>query len=318
MGDHLVINWQAGMAAASSSTHHHLVLNNSVKIARLGLGTFRSKGEEVKSAVLHALRSGYSQIDTASVYRNEVEIGQALKESGVARENIFLTSKVSPYEQGYDNAIEAVGQILERLGTEYLDLCLIHWPGAAKLELRSEKNKELRHETWRALERLYLEKKCRAIGVSNFTQQHLECLLSVCAVRPSVNQVEMHPYLIQKPLREYCQRNEILVQAYSPLGVGNLLADPVVCDIASLRKRTPAQILLRWGVQHNVVVLPKSVKKERIQENAAIFDFVLSDEEMDRLDGLDQSHHFCWSPNEDVDQCRPLNIHTGITLMRVV
>ncbi|KAL2643359.1 hypothetical protein R1flu_010946 [Riccia fluitans] len=294
MGDS-VINWHSGVP---SSTTHHLLLNNSVKIPRLGLGTFRSKGEEVKSAILWALRSGYSQVDTASVYKNEVEIGQALKDSGIPRENIFVTSKVSPYEQGFDNALEAVCQILERLGTEYLDLCLIHWPGAAKLELRSEKNKELRHETWKALEKLYLEKKCRAIGVSNFTQQHLECLLSSgCVVKPSVNQVEMHPYLIQKPLRDFCRHNEILLQAYSPLGVGSLLADPVVCEIASSRQRTPAQILLRWGLQHNVVVLPKSVKKDRIVENAAIFDFVLSNEEMARLDSLDCSHHFCWSPD---------------------
>ncbi|OAE28323.1 hypothetical protein AXG93_2490s1130 [Marchantia polymorpha subsp. ruderalis] len=233
----------------------HLSLNNAVTIPRLGLGTHRSTGEDVKAAVLWALQSGYRHIDTASIYKNETEIGQAVRDSGVARESLFITSKVSPYEQGFECALASVGNILQRLDCGYLDLCLIHWPGAAKLKLQSEKNRELRQETWRALEKLYDERKCRAIG------------------------------------------KDIVVEAYSPLGVGNLLTDPVVCEIAARRQRTPAQILLRWGLQQNVVVLPKSVKKERIKENIDVFGFSLSDEEMATLNGLDRNHHFCWSPD---------------------
>ncbi|BBN00663.1 2,5-diketo-D-gluconate reductase A [Marchantia polymorpha subsp. ruderalis] len=275
----------------------HLSLNNAVTIPRLGLGTHRSTGEDVKAAVLWALQSGYRHIDTASIYKNETEIGQAVRDSGVARESLFITSKVSPYEQGFECALASVGNILQRLDCGYLDLCLIHWPGAAKLKLQSEKNRELRQETWRALEKLYDERKCRAIGVSNFTVQHLEGLLSTCAIKPAVNQVEMHPYLTQASLRDFCTQKDIVVEAYSPLGVGNLLTDPVVCEIAARRQRTPAQILLRWGLQQNVVVLPKSVKKERIKENIDVFGFSLSDEEMATLNGLDRNHHFCWSPD---------------------
>ncbi|KAJ7513876.1 hypothetical protein O6H91_23G017900 [Diphasiastrum complanatum] len=286
-----------GMSSSDTSTFY-LTLHNSVVIPRLGLGTFRSRGEQAKSSVLWALQSHYCLIDTASIYKNEAEIGQALRDSGLERDKVFITSKISPFEHGYDSALLAVGKILERLDCGYLDLCLIHWPGAAKLDVKSEENAVRRTETWQALEDMYKQGKCRAIGVSNYTKHHLEGLLSACTIRPMVNQVELHPYLPQTLLRKYCTENNIVVQAYSPLGCGNLLSDPLVSALAARYNRTPAQILLRWGIQHDVVVLPKSVRKDRIQQNAEIFYFLLSKDDMECLDGLDRNHHFCWSSEE--------------------
>lgn len=284
----------------TSATHlKHIPLANGVLIPRLGLGTFRARDEDVRKAVQCALQCGYNHIDTASIYKNEVEIGEAVRASGIERDRLFITSKISPFEQGFEKATQAVNNILDRLGLSYLDLCLIHWPGAAKLDTKSSKNSELRSETWRALEQFYKEGKCRAIGVSNYTVKHLEELISSCEIKPMVNQVEVHPWLAQSQLRGVCNLHGVVVQAYSPLGVGSLLNNSTVQTIASKCKRSPAQVLLRWGIQNELVVLPKSVHEEYIVENGDIFSFSLSDNDMASLNGLDRGHHFCWSA-EDV------------------
>ncbi|CAI5494591.1 unnamed protein product [Closterium sp. Naga37s-1] len=195
-------------------------LASGTSIPRLALGTFKAKGGEVKEAVKAALAAGYRHIDTASVYKNEAEIGEAIREYGIAREEVFITSKASPYEHGFQQALAACAASLERLQTDYLDLYLLHWPGVAKLDRASEKNAEIRLESWRALEQLQREGKCRAIGVSNFTAAHLDHLMTNSAAPPAVNQVEVHPLLTQQPLRAYCAERGICVAAYSPLGCG--------------------------------------------------------------------------------------------------
>lgn len=273
----------------------HIPLANGVLIPRLGLGTFRARDDNVRKAVLCALQCGYTHIDTASIYKNEVEIGEAVRSSGIERASLFITSKVSPFEQGFEKATQAVNNILDRLGLFYLDLCLIHWPGAAKLDTKSIQNSKLRSETWRALEQFYKQGKCRAIGVSNYTEKHLNELISSSEIKPMVNQVEVHPWLTQTQLRNFCNLHGIVVQAYSPLGVGSLLKDSTVQGVASKCKRSPAQVLLRWGIQNDMVVLPKSVHQEYIVENGDIFGFSLSVEDMASLNSLDRGHHFCWS-----------------------
>jgi diketogulonate reductase-like aldo/keto reductase len=187
---------------------------------RLGLGTFKAKGNEVKKAVQWALQCGYRLIDTASIYKNEVEIGEAVRDANIKRHELFICSKVSPFEHGFEEATQAVNKILDRLGFTYLDLCLIHWPGAAKVDVKSRQNSKLRGETWHALEQLYKQGKCRAIGVSNYNEQHLTELLSSCEIKPMVNQVEVHPWFAQVNLRRMCALHDIVIQAYSPLGCG--------------------------------------------------------------------------------------------------
>ncbi|KAG0575524.1 hypothetical protein KC19_5G010000 [Ceratodon purpureus] len=291
--------WKMAEMITSATRLTHITLANGVVMPRLGLGTFRARDEDVRKAVLCALQCGYTHIDTASIYKNEVEIGETVRASGIERDKLFITSKVSPYEQGFEKATQAVNNILDRLGFSYLDLCLIHWPGAAKLDTKSNKNSKLRSETWRALEQFYKQGKCRAIGVSNYTEKHLDELISSCEIKPMVNQVEVHPWLAQPQLRTVCNQHGVVVQAYSPLGVGSLLRDSTVQTVASNCKRSPAQVLLRWGIQNDLVVLPKSVHEEYIVENQDIFSFSLSDEDMASLNSLDRGHHFCWSA-EDV------------------
>ncbi|GBG84707.1 hypothetical protein CBR_g39083 [Chara braunii] len=275
-----------------------LRLVNGVEMPRVGLGTFRMRGNEAKSAVQWALEAGYRHVDTASIYKNESEIAWAIKESGLPREVVFITSKVSPLEQGYEAAMAAFAATCSRLDTAYLDLYLIHWPGVAKMHVKSERNGQLRADTWRALEDLYRQGRCRAIGVSNYTDYHLRELLSSCHVRPMVNQVELHPMLTQHQLGALCCENAVQIEAYSSLGCGELLRHPVVIEISAKYKRTPAQVLLRWGLQHGHVVIPKSVSKERIFRNFDLFDFEIQDVDMAALNELNEDRHFCWNPNE--------------------
>lgn len=263
---------------------------------RLGLGTFKARSEEARKATLWALEAGYTHIDTASIYKNEEEIGNACREAELDRKKLFITSKVSPYEQGYEKAMAACNKSLERLGMDYLDLCLIHWPGVAKQDIKSELNQSVRLETWRALEQLYREGKCRSIGVSNYTSSHLRELLLSCQIPPMVNQVEVHPYLTQESLRKTCKEMGIQVVAYASLGCGELLKDPLVISTASHYGRTPSQILLRWGLERDLVVIPKSLRREKIFENADIFDWSIGDTCLIPLDNLNQKKHFCWSP----------------------
>ena len=257
-----------------------ILLNNGVAMPRLGLGVWQAKdGHEVENAVSVALEAGYRLIDTAAVYGNEAGVGKAIKSSNIPREQLFITTKVWNADQGYDQTLAAFDKSLERLGLDYVDLYLIHWPVPAK---------DLYIETWRALEKLYSEGRVKAIGVSNFTVEHLERLMNESTIVPAVNQIELHPYLTQAPLREFCQQNDIVVESYSPLSGagGGLLNDPVLEDLAQKYGKSPAQIVIRWHLQNDLIVIPKSVTPERIQQNIDVFDFQLDSDDMAAIDNL--------------------------------
>ena len=253
-------------------------LHNGVKMPWVGLGVFKvTEGEEVVQSVKAAIKNGYISIDTAAIYKNEEGVGQAIKESGVPREELFITSKVWNSDQGYESTLAAFETSLNKLGLDYLDLYLIHWPGKNKYK-----------ETWKALEKLYKDGRVRAIGVSNFLVHHLEDLISTAEINPMVNQVEFHPHLTQKELLAYCKKEGIQMEAWSPLKQGQLLNEPVLEYLAHKYNKSVAQVILRWDLQHGVVTIPKSIKEHRIIENADIFDFELSAEDMDKIDGLNQ------------------------------
>lgn len=253
-------------------------LHNGVKMPWFGLGVFKVKeGSEVVESVKAALKNGYKSIDTAAVYKNEEGVGQALKEAGVAREELFITTKVWNSEQGYESTLQAFETSLEKLGLDYLDLYLIHWPVAGKYK-----------ETWKALEKLYKDGRVRAIGVSNFHVHHLKDLMADAEIKPMVNQVEYHPNLAQTELLEFCKAEGIQMEAWSPLKQGELLSEPTIVEIAEKHGKSPAQIILRWDLQNGVVTIPKSIKEHRIIENADSFDFELSTEDMDRLNSLNK------------------------------
>lgn len=253
-----------------------VMLPGGAAMPRFGLGTYKSaEGAEVETAVAAALGLGYRLIDTASLYANEAGIGRAVTASGVPRAEVFLTSKVWNDEQGYDGTLAACERSLERLGTSYLDLYLVHWP-------RPETP-----ETWRAMERLLAEGTVRAIGVCNHLEHHLELLLETASVQPMVNQYEFHPRLQQPSLKRYCEDHGIVVQAWAPLMRGGVADIPEVVEIAQRHVKTPAQVTLRWILERGVVTIPKSVHAERIAENADIFDFALTAEELRAIDALD-------------------------------
>ncbi len=244
----------------------------------LGLGVYKVEdGSEVIEAVKTAIQNGYRSIDTAALYGNEEGVGQAIKESGVPRQELFITTKVWNSDQGYDSTLQAFETSLNKLGLDYLDLYLIHWPGKDKYK-----------ETWKALEKLYKDGRVRAIGVSNFKIHHLEDLMSSAEIKPMVNQVEYHPHLTQKELLAFCQREGIQLEAWSPLKQGQLLNDPTINKLAEKYQKSSAQIILRWDLQNKVVTIPKSIKEQRIIENANIFDFELSAEDMEEIDGLNK------------------------------
>lgn len=253
-----------------------------------GLGVFRAEeGREVEAAVEAALEYGYRSIDTAAVYDNEKGVGNAIKNSGIRREEIFLTSKVWNSDQGYNSTLKAFDESLERLQADYLDLYLIHWPKG-----------NLSVETWKAMEELYEKRYIRAIGVSNFLVHHLENLLPHCNIVPAVNQVEFHPELIQPELLNYCREKNIQPEAWSPIMKGRVNDIPVIQALAAKYHRTPVQIVLRWDIQKGVVTIPKSVKPERIKSNAEIFDFELSDEDMAKIDRLDNNKRIGFHPDD--------------------
>ncbi|MDX9909173.1 MAG: aldo/keto reductase [Mariniphaga sp.] len=262
-------------------------LNNGVEMPWFGLGVFRAKdGQEVENAVLTALKHGYRSIDTAAVYDNEKGVGNAVIESGVSREEIFLTSKVWNTDQGYKSTFRAFEESLERLQTDYLDLYLIHWPKGKRSV-----------ETWKAMEELYEEKRVRAIGVSNFLEHHLEDFLPECNIIPAVNQYEFHPELLQPKLLEYCLKKGIRPEAWSPIMRGKVNDIPVLQALAVKYGKTPVQIVLRWDIQKGVVTIPKSVTPERIVSNADIFDFELSSEDIAKIDGLDKNNRLGGHPD---------------------
>ncbi len=265
-------------------------LHNGVGMPWLGLGVYKAEdGTEVKQAIAAALNVGYRSIDTAAFYDNEKGVGEAVREAGIPRDEIFVTTKVWNDDHGRAQTLRAFERSMELLGLEYLDLYLIHWPVPGQFL-----------ETWRALEELYRAGRVRAIGVSNFHVHHLQAVLENCEVKPMVNQVEYHPLLTQKPLLTYCQAHNIQLEAWSPLGRGRILTDPVVTAVAAKYDRTPAQILLRWDLQHGVVTIPKSVKAQRIAENAQIFDFALEQVDMDAIDGLNRDQRFGPDPDNFV------------------
>jgi len=268
-----------------------LKLNNGVEMPVFGLGTFLSeRGATTRKAVLYALEAGYRHIDTAAVYDNEADVGAGVRESSIPRTEIFITTKVWNDDQGYDSTLQAFDASLERLKMDYVDLYLIHWPVTGK-----------RADTWRALIHLYEQKRCRAIGVSNYTIRHLKELLADSPLVPMVNQFELHPFNTRKELMAYCQEMGIAVTSYSPLARGRKLAEPALTAIAARYHKKPAQVAIRWVLQQDMIVIPKSVHRERILENAQVFDFEITSADMAALDRLNENYSVTspdWAPEK--------------------
>lgn len=256
------------------------------RIPQVGLGVWQSpRGQTTRDAVATALRIGYRHVDTARIYGNEADVGEGVRASGVSRDQVFVTTKLWNDDQGYDRALRAFDTSLQKLGLDYVDLYLLHWPVAGK-----------RLDSWRALERIHAEKRARAVGVSNFLRPHLEELLGHAKVVPAVNQIELSPFLQRRETVDFCKAKGIVVEAYSPLTHGKRLDHAVVVAEAKRVGRTPAQVLLRWGIQKDFVVLPKSTREARIAENAALFDFALDGDAMSRLDALEEGLVTGWDP----------------------
>ena len=265
-----------------------ITLSDGAKIPVLGLGVWQAgAGKETRKAVSAALESGYRLIDTAKLYGNERDVGAAVRESGIPRDDIFVTTKLWNSDQGFESALRAFDGSRRELGLEYVDLYLVHWPVP-----------QLRNESWKALVKIREQGLARSIGVSNYTIPHLEELLRATPVPPSVNQVEFHPFLFQRELLEYGQKHHIQLESYSPLTRGRRLKHSLIKEIAAKYGRTPAQILIRWSLQHGLVVIPKSVRPERIQENADVFGFEIKSPDMARLDALDERSHLAWNPED--------------------
>ena len=263
-----------------------ITLNNGVEMPMLGLGTFKMpEGKVVVQSVKKALELGYRHIDTAAYYKNETGVGEGIRQSGISRGEIFLTGKVWTSDYGYDDTLKAYEMSLQRLGVDYLDLYLIHWYNA-KVK-----------DTWRAIEKLYKEKRVRAIGVSNFHIHHLETLLVGCEIKPIINQIEFHPRLLQMPLFEFCKQQKIQYEAYSPLMQGKIFDIPLLAEMAAKYNRTIAQIVLRWNIQMGVVTIPKSTHIERMSENLNIFDFEISENDMQAICSLDNGQRIGHNPD---------------------
>lgn len=273
-----------------------LKLSNGVTIPGLGYGTYQTPPEDAYRAVTDALAVGYRHIDTAARYGNESGVGQAVKDSGLKREEVFITSKLWNTERGYDKTMAALEKTLAELGTDYLDLYLIHWPANEKQF--GQEAAALNLDTWRAFEDLYKAGKIKAIGVSNFMPNHLEALLAQAEIKPMVNQIEVHPGWPQTEAIRYCQRNDILVEAWAPLGEAAALSNPVLAKIAAKYDHTPAQVCLRWEIQQGILPLPKSVHKERMAENTKLFDFELTEDEMDIIGALRNLGGQCKVPDQ--------------------
>ncbi|MFD1426825.1 diketogulonate reductase-like aldo/keto reductase [Kroppenstedtia sanguinis] len=267
-----------------------VTLNNGLKMPQLGFGVWQVEDEQVTAAVAKALEVGYTSIDTAMIYKNETGVGKAIKESGIPRENLFVTTKVWNSDQGYENTLKAYDESLNRLGIDYADLYLIHWPTPQYDEYV---------DTYKAMEKLYKEGRVKAIGVCNFEVEHLQRLLDECEVKPVLNQVECHPYLAQKELKKFCAEHDIFVEAWSPLDQGGeVLQDEEIQKIAAAHGKTNAQVILRWHLQNNTIVIPKSVTPSRIEENFNVFDFELTATEMKAIDALDRNARRGAHPNE--------------------
>lgn len=251
-------------------------LANGVEIPMIGFGTWKLKGQQCTDLVRYAIETGYRSIDTAAAYENEEFVGQGIKDSGLKREELFVTTKLRNRYHGYDTTLYGFEESMKKLGLEYVDLYLIHWPG-----------EDMYLPSWKAFIRLYEEKCIRAIGVSNFYPQHMDVLYQETGVMPVVDQIETHPYLHQNVVIDYCRKHNIFVEAWSPLMVGGeAMRDPVIVEIADQHGKSPAQTILRWHTQNGFAVIPKSANEGRIKENLNIFDFTLTDAEMAAMNAL--------------------------------
>lgn len=267
--------------------HSTKKLINGVEMPRLGLGVYKmTNPDEAYSAMSHALEAGYIAIDTAALYDNEEQVGQAVRDSKKKREELFITSKVWNTDQGYDQTLRAFETSLKKLDMDYLDLYLTHWPVP-----------ELYVDTYRAIERLYDEKLIRATGVSNHEPHHLEKLLATANVQPMINQIELHPHLIQQKNRDFAKQHNIAVTSWSPLGRGRVLEDEAIMKLGEKYGKSAAQVIIRWHLQHDLIVIPKSVKEVRIQQNADVFDFELTTEDMQAIDMLNRDERYGSHPD---------------------
>lgn len=272
-----------------AQTIPQVTLNNGVKMPQFGLGVYKmNDAEQLKQAIKWAIADGYRLIDTAMFYHNEQWVGDAIKESGIDRKKLFITSKLWNADRGYENTKKAFNDSLKRLGLDYLDLYLIHWPAEGYLE------------SWRAMVDLYHAGKIRAIGVSNFQPHHLDTLAAHSDVAPVVDQIETHPLFQQKAVHGYLMQHDIAHEAWAPLGQGkgNILSNPSLKEIAAKYNKTPAQIVLRWHINRGVIIIPKSTHEQRLAENIDIFDFKLTDEEMQKIAELDQNKRLSHSPDD--------------------
>lgn len=267
---------------------------NGRTMPKIGLGTYRVKdGDECREFVKYAIERGYRSIDTAMIYGNEETVGQGIKEglesTGLSREDLFITSKLWLTDFGRQNVEDAYRQSVAKLGLDYLDLYLMHWPGT---------NEAVMIDTWRGMEDLYKQNQVKNIGVSNFTPEHFEALLAQVSIKPVINQVEFHPYLTQNKLRKYLEAQNIIMESWSPLMNSQILHDEVINEVANEVGKTPAQVVIRWNIQHDVVVIPKSVTPHRIEENLDVWNFELSDNQMERIDQLNQDKRIGPNPLE--------------------
>jgi len=274
-----------GLTLQSTTTLH-----NGVKMPWLGFGVFKVQdGQEAVDSVKEAIKVGYRSIDTAAIYGNEEGVGQGIAEANVPREELFITTKLWNSNQGYETTLSAFEDSMNKLGLDYLDLYLIHWPAPAQGKYV---------DSWKAIEKLYKDGRIRAIGVSNFHIHHLEDLIANCEIKPMVNQVEYHPSFNQAELHEFCKKNQIQLEAWSPLMQGGLLDNPTLLEIADKYNKSTAQVILRWDLQTEVVTIPKSIKPHRIAQNADIFDFELNSEDIKKINALNTGQRSFADPDD--------------------
>lgn len=265
--------------------NYKIKLNNGVEIPQLGLGVYLIKPAECIRAVISAFNAGYRLVDTAAIYGNEPEVGKAISQSGIPREEIFVTTKLKNDDHGYDSALRAFELSLKKLNLDYIDLYLIHWPGSEK-----------RKSSWKALEKIYESGSARSIGVSNYMVSHLEELLTYANTIPVINQVEYSPFLNQRDLYAFCEDHKIKIEAYSPLARMKKTGNEVIKKLQMKYSKSYSQIMIRWAIQNDLIVIPKSSDKQRIEENADVFDFQLSDEDMKLMNRLDEGFRVSWNP----------------------